>query len=686
VAALVSAAVLLAPFSAHRAEAETIFLKDGTKIPCRILLEGEEEIVVRMAGGMEVSYKKKNIDRIDRSVSSVEIYEGVAERISAGNFTAALYLGYWCLENDLESEARKFFKVAARDDTVAGRALLALAGLTSSRALKRPLIARAVVADPALPEAVAALAESRATQAELPQDLVKLGSRLFAALPSGSSRDVLRYLSSVERYPNVAARTAYAERFRAYTGLSFADIRQRCGARRSSSRRGMSSRSVTEDGRCVSCRDAGYTQCPICKGNGYKLCRTCRGAGTKTVKKHSSAHGSRTFRERCPGCKGAAAHDCRACIRLPSGPKKISKGLTTEKSCGACGGVGKSKATVTTSTRTGTSYVTMKVCLDCRGTGKIPQSHRVSLTVTSSGRRRCNTCNADGSIPFSTDGSTQSGGFTSRTTISRDTGVFGPEERDRLMALREVFASAGEGVGLRWQAGPKVPFTFAVHAKDKEDDKEVFAFGQWCTRSMRDLKARTAKALGHKPREVDVSEFSGWMRDRELAYLRSRSKPFGRAGTGGTRVGDVKALVAALECAGRAGVVGGLEHSTVMRTTFSPRRGGREAPLVCNLDISARGPALVLLRDATSWPADEVLLSPVSEERSGFDFKSLMRTVRAAPKDLTLYYRIRSYHREAVGRGAAAMTNVVLSAQVLAATLGPENRPTKVWLRQAFKD
>ncbi|MHC5057030.1 MAG: RING finger protein [Planctomycetota bacterium] len=274
---------------------------------------------------------------------------------------------------------------------------------------------------------------------------------------------------------------------------------------------------------------------------------------------------------------------------------------------------------------------------------------------------------------------------TALPAVSRDTDIFGPEERARLTALREVFAPEGEGVGMRWRAGAKVPFTFALDEKDEEERREVFAFGQWCSPSMRDLKARTAKAVGHKPREVDVSEFSVWMSDRELAYLRSRAKPFGRSGPGEARAEDVKALVAALECAGRAGVVGGLEHSTVMRTTFSPRRRG-EGPTVFGLDTSAREAPLVLLRDPASWPADEVLLSPVPEEQSGFDFRAVMRTVRASPQDLTLYYRIRSYQREAVGRGSAAKTNVLLSAQVLAATLGPERKPTKVWLRQAFKD
>jgi hypothetical protein len=34
----------------------------------------------------------------------------------------------------------------------------------------------------------------------------------------------------------------------------------------------------------------------------------------------------------------------------------------------------------------------------------------------------------------------------------------------------------------------------------------------------------------------------------------------------------VKALIAALECAGRIGIGGGLEQSTILRTTFVPGR------------------------------------------------------------------------------------------------------------------
>ena len=94
--------------------------------------------------------------------------------------------------------------------------------------------------------------------------------------------------------------------------------------------------------------------------------------------------------------------------------------------------------------------------------------------------------------------------------------------------------------------------------------------------------------------------------------------------------------------------------------------------------------ALVLLSDATSLPAQEVALVPLPKESSGFDFGPVAREARSRPQALTLYYRIRSSSSESVGQGVHASTRVVFSAEVLAATLGPRDRPTKVWLRGAL--
>jgi len=63
-----------------------------------------------------------------------------------------------------------------------------------------------------------------------------------------------------------------------------------------------------------------------------------------------------------------------------------------------------------------------------------------------------------------------------------------------------------------------------------------------------------------------------------------------------------------------------------------------------------------------------------------------IRAVRREPQALTLYYRIRAFRRETVGRDAEASTRFVLSAEVLGATCGPEKKPTKVWLRSVIED
>ncbi len=695
VAALVIVAVLLAPLSANRAEAETIILKDGTEVPCRILLESTEEITVRTAGGMEVSYKKKDIARIDRSVSSVEVYETVAERISRGNLAAALYLGHWCLANGLENEAKRFFEVASRDKAVAARAYLALAKLSNSRAQKRSLLIRAVVADPSLKEAVTALTEIGHTEITLPEELVVLGSALYAVLPHRGAKEVLGRLAPIERYADIDARTVYADRFREFTGFSFGDIRLRCGALGKGLRETSSSRDAGDGGRCRTCRDTGYTRCPICQGKGYKLCRTCQGSGKTRISRYNSRSGTRRSEATCAGCKGAGGQDCRSCARLPEGPRKLRKGVSLSTACRTCNGTGKIESGSTDYT-TRRTHVSTRTCPTCKGVRSTTQTYNVTLTLTSSGKRRCSRCNADGKIPLRAPGATpvvnRTRSSAKPATSPTAESIFEPEERARLTALAEIFISTTGSANLRWQAGPKVPFGLVAAEASKESSDEVFAFGQWCTPSMMSLKARTAKALGYKPREVDISMFETWMCDQKLAYLRGRSKLLGRGATDGTCADDVKALVSAIECSRRAGVVGGPEHSTVMRTTFSPGQSSAlrvssakgKPPVVCHLGISAHALTLVLLHDAGSWPAKEVVLQPLPEKQSGFDFQPVMRAVRAAPQDLTLYYRVHGLRRETVGRGAEAATRIVLPIEVLGATCGPTGKPTKYWLRSSI--
>jgi len=660
IASIAIAAVILSPLASDHAAAETIILKNGTEIPCRILHEDKQEVVARTADGIEMTYNKKDISRIDRSVSSVEIYEAVAERITDSNLATALYLGYWCLENGLEKKAKRLFEEAHRDDVVSARAYLASAKLADTDAMKSSLLAKATAADPSLKEVVDALGRAGPALVELPEDLIRLGSRLFTALRHKSGRDVLKYVSSVERYPDVAARTAYAERFRAFTGLSFAAIRERCRARP-----GGPSRPASADGHCRLCGGTGYVRCPICKGKGYKICRTCKGAGKIRVKKRSSKGTTTTSEKLCPSCGGTGGKDCRACARLPVNKTQMKRYLSTEQPCTLCNGTGK----VAQTSRFTTSR--SEVCSACHGTGMKLQRCEKPLTITSSGWRRCSKCNKDGHIPLPGSGyrRTTTRMPSSRPTETRTVGILDPDERARFDALAKVFVPSEKNTGLRWQAGPKVPFSFSPPEKDTESRGEVFAFGQWCTPSTRDLKAKTAKALGYKPRKVDISKFNRWMLDRELAYLRKRSRQISPGGAGEAGTGDVRALLAALECARRARVGGGIEQSTVVRTTFEPGR---------------RGISFVLLDDKASWPAKQVVLAPVPKESSGFDFGPVSAEIRSKPQAVTLYYRIRSSSRESVGQGVHASTRVVLSAEVLAATLGPRDRPTKVWLRGAL--
>ena len=112
-----------------RARAEILILKDGSQLPCRVLAQDKWQVTVRDAGGNRLTLKKKDIARIEPTVSSVEVYEAVAELVPADGGLPGYYLGVWCLENGIKSEARRMFEMATRDPELAGRACFALAGL-----------------------------------------------------------------------------------------------------------------------------------------------------------------------------------------------------------------------------------------------------------------------------------------------------------------------------------------------------------------------------------------------------------------------------------------------------------------------------------------------------------------------------------------------------------------------------
>jgi len=678
VATIAVASILLCPLASDRAAAETIILRGGTSVPCRILLETKEKVVVRKAGGVVETYRRKEIVRIDRSVSSVEVYEAVAERISEGDLSAALHLGYWCLENGLKGQAKRLFKIASRDNASSARALLALANHGGDAAARRALLAKAVTADPSLQEARDALGKMDRGDVELPTDLMGLWADLFGKLPSGKAKDIRRCTSIIDRYPDAKARACSAERFFAFTGLSLTDIRRRCGAQHGDAR-------LSAEGKCATCGGTGHTRCPICHGKGDKPCRRCKGTGKMLYNKRISHRKTITVDRICAACKGSGVIDCGACSRLVGEPRGIKKVVSLNVVCKRCDGTGALGARV----YRGGAWTSK--CLACEGAGIGRTDKATSQAINSSGWRRCNNCNKQGSIPFpGTDPDGDLLRALDASSRAKHVSILEPEEQTRLTALGSVFQHTPNYPNLRLQAGPKVPFSFAAAKQDGEIDAQVFAFGRWCAPSIAKMKARAEGARVYRPRDVDLSQFNGWMRDQEIAYLRGRAKPIG-SGSGAeaakSSVDDVKALVAALESAGRESVSGDLEQSTVIRTTFTPRgavrvrKTGGKQPLACLLDISAHSVSLVLLSDPGAWPASEVVLAPLPKEASGLDFEPVAREVRSNPQALTLYYLIRSSHRKIAGKDLDATTRVVLSAEVLAATLGPADTPTKIWVR-----
>ena len=682
---LLAVALLAVPTQAW---GEIVVLKaDGERIPCRVLHQDKEKIVIRVSTGTERTIEMSEVSEILPDTSNVETYEAVAETMPRDHGGVAYYLGVWCLDNDMLHNGRRLLEFAARNPRWAGRANLELARRARSAEQRRSHLLDAVVADPTLEEAVEALAGDERKPVEIPRATL---TTLARAVDSARMRDAksahgkllrIKENSSPEVLGSLSARMTMG------MGLGFEEFMQRCAE-------GLSGTDVASSGAqgsartdCKNCRGYGYVTCEVCGSKGYIACKTCKGRGSVTATRRSSKRkGTSTVVRKCGACGGKGYRACRTCVRRPKGMSDTEQSMRVEEPCPECRGQGKKEKRRRVGTgknaRTKTTYVR---CTRCSGKGSLSRS--VSLKGSGSGRRRCPLCNKDGKIAL--------GGFGDQLSTERETkrrkkrreerstartgsrgdGKFTTEEAERLKRFAKLLSSVSAGrADYLWRAGSKVPLRLSVPGPGagREEAGKEFAFvgGSWVTPSTAKLKRQHARMLGYKPRKVNLSRFMKWLQAKELAFLRKHSLDIGAGAAPGASIAGITSYFE------RAQVIGSqdaFDRVRVFRTTFLPDSGapGKDR-VACRWKVRrATGEeivSLVLLRDPARWPRLEMVATALTE--NGLDMNRLgAELVAHSGSPLTVYYRVVSCRRTERG-----------SIDVAAAVIGPERRPKKIWV------
>jgi len=102
--------------------ADIIHLKNGNALEGKILEEAEESIKLNMPVG-NITINRSEVDRIERKISPMEIYEGEAAQLDDDDSVGHYVLGMWCNKNGLTRPAEaEFLKtIAANPDHAQAR-------------------------------------------------------------------------------------------------------------------------------------------------------------------------------------------------------------------------------------------------------------------------------------------------------------------------------------------------------------------------------------------------------------------------------------------------------------------------------------------------------------------------------------------------------------------------------------
>lgn len=89
--------------------ADTVTLKDGRKLVGKVVTEGEEEIILVHRFG-EIPIRRSEIASWEKGPTPEEVYRDRAAALADDDLEGRLRLARWCLENDLDREARWEFQ------------------------------------------------------------------------------------------------------------------------------------------------------------------------------------------------------------------------------------------------------------------------------------------------------------------------------------------------------------------------------------------------------------------------------------------------------------------------------------------------------------------------------------------------------------------------------------------------
>lgn len=687
--------LLVAQFAVPVGEAwgEILVLEaDGERIPCRVLFQDEEKIIIRTATGTERTLPMSDVAEVLQEPSNVEVYEGVSEVMPRASGMLPYYLGVWCLRNGMPRKGQRLLELAAKNRSWAGRAGLALAGTDKTAHARHTRLFEAVIADPTLGEAVKALAKAERAPTEIPRETLLSLARAVQKACLANTSTAYRRLQAIKAGATPRVLDALSSRMTRGTGLSFKEFMDRCGEGLSETERAAGgARARGERTDCKNCAGSGFVICELCNGRGRIKCRQCDGRGILTSTKwRSSRSGKVTVRKGCTYCGGKGFRECGTCLRLPKHLQGHERVLQIYKMCSKCRGEGslpKKKRT----TVGGKTFIDSndETCTRCNGRGTIVSS--LDVKRRASGWRRCPICNKGGKIPFKgPPGTYRPSRLTKRpkTFYQRPTtgGVrFTKAEVERLKRFASLLSrvTSGNGDNL-WHAGDKVPVQLSRHAASLsagDEDELIFIDGKWVTPSTARLRRQRAKMLQYSPRKPDLAPFIKWVEGEELTFLRRHSVDIG---AGADPAAPVMGLVSSCERAQAAGWEDAFDRACVFRTVFLPDSGatGMEKAACCWNVRRSMGKELVsfiLLRDPARWPSIEVVAAAVS--KGGLDMSRLGQEITAyTGSPLTLYYRVASCRRSPGGKGDDAVSRLSLNVRVVAAVVGHEKRPKKVWL------
>jgi len=106
---LLAAAAAAALAFAAPSPADILHLKNGNKVEGKVVKETDTDVKLETPVGT-VTFKRDDIDRIERGISPLEQYQRTLDTLKDGDTVKHYYLGLWCKEKGLRRQAEDEFR------------------------------------------------------------------------------------------------------------------------------------------------------------------------------------------------------------------------------------------------------------------------------------------------------------------------------------------------------------------------------------------------------------------------------------------------------------------------------------------------------------------------------------------------------------------------------------------------